>query len=539
MFSPRGPRRRRSTRRQWRQDEDSGSTGTRPTPSVASGVEQRPQSSDNAPELAPLSSEVDAAPLMPPTALQNDGSETEVILRTPLHHNTPMSGVPSPKVQIPDDWSSVYETSSNNEEEYSSPSVSPTPSPQQEHDYLAPKSTVQEEYWSSDGEVESLEGNYQSTYETEKYHRFLNFTFGGCARILTAISKEAGEEVVVKKPFTGYDRKDEFVREIECYKRIQGPCIVEYLDSYQQDSMNHLVMEKMDTDLFKMLKRRPEFTEADRKAIMKMALTGIKTIHDLNYIHFDIKPDNLFFSQEKGLKIGDFGRAAQSYDQKNQNVLYFKNYRPPELFLMEDPVDKKADIWAMGCIHQDLIMRRAMWTKSINESDQYHKIKTLINSKCLRKTKEFDELNELEFAFLASLMELSPQDRATVDEALAHPWFTADPEPTPSQLIPVKKIARRRGLKANESGVKREREEEPEEETEDNPGRKKRPSTASPEPNEDSNVQKSDSCPSSSPEVSTRKRGRDVEEVEDSEEHKDKKTALEGESENAKTTDSD
>lgn len=93
--------------------------------------------------------------------------------------------------------------------------------------------------------------------ETEKYHRFLNFTQGGCARLFTAISKEVrnpcfcvlvyeegvqtGEEVVVKKPFTGYDRAEEFHQEIEAYKKIQGSCIVEYKDSYQHDSIDHLV----------------------------------------------------------------------------------------------------------------------------------------------------------------------------------------------------------------------------------------------------------------------------------------------------------
>lgn len=69
----------------------------------------------------------------------------------------------------------------------------------------------------------------------------------------------------------------------------------------------------MDTDLFKMLKRHSEYSEADRKSMMKMALTGLKVIHDQDYIHFDIKPDNLFFSQSSD---------SHSFDASDLTVLY-------------------------------------------------------------------------------------------------------------------------------------------------------------------------------------------------------------------------
>lgn len=154
MFSPRPSRRRRSSGGQQPPAEDAG---------AASGQEQgRPEAegSDNVQGLS-LPSEIEATLDLPsPAPSKDDGSGVEGISRTP--HNTPMSGVPSPNVQIPDDWSSVLEELLS-DEDCSSPSVSPTPSPKLRASNLESPKPAPQDYWTSDAEVESREGNYQAT----------------------------------------------------------------------------------------------------------------------------------------------------------------------------------------------------------------------------------------------------------------------------------------------------------------------------------------------------------------------------------------
>jgi serine/threonine protein kinase len=36
---------------------------------------------------------------------------------------------------------------------------------------------------------------------------------------------------------------------------------------------------------------------------------GLKHLHDLNIVHLDMKPSNVFITEEGSLKIGDFGMA--------------------------------------------------------------------------------------------------------------------------------------------------------------------------------------------------------------------------------------
>lgn len=155
MFSPRPSRRRRSSGRQQPPAEDAG---------AAAGQEQgRPEAegSVNVQGLS-LPSEIEATLDLPSPAPSNDdGSGVEAISRTP--HNTPMSGVPSPNIQIPEDWSSVLEELPSDEYCSSTPSVSPTPSPPDGRSNLESPKPAPQDYWTSDWEVESRDGNYQST----------------------------------------------------------------------------------------------------------------------------------------------------------------------------------------------------------------------------------------------------------------------------------------------------------------------------------------------------------------------------------------
>jgi serine/threonine protein kinase len=41
----------------------------------------------------------------------------------------------------------------------------------------------------------------------------------------------------------------------------------------------------------------PLFTEAEVSAIMKPVLTGLAPVHEMDYIHRDVKPENLILSE--------------------------------------------------------------------------------------------------------------------------------------------------------------------------------------------------------------------------------------------------
>lgn len=81
-----------------------------------------------------------------------------------------------------------------------------------------------------------------------------------------------------------------------------------------------LVSELLGKDLAKSLKNKDI---NDIKKYVIMALRAVQKLHKCNYIHLDIKHENLVFSDstEKEIKIIDFGMAEYIYNRHNQRNL--------------------------------------------------------------------------------------------------------------------------------------------------------------------------------------------------------------------------
>ena len=91
-------------------------------------------------------------------------------------------------------------------------------------------------------------------------------------------------------------------------------------------------------------------------------MSGLYYIHNNNLIHRDIKPANLFLTDEKVVKIGDFGVSAErkmgggNFHQKIQKetlMIGTPLYMSPEIFAHK-PYGSKVDIYSLGCTFYEL-----------------------------------------------------------------------------------------------------------------------------------------------------------------------------------------
>jgi serine/threonine protein kinase len=111
-------------------------------------------------------------------------------------------------------------------------------------------------------------------------------------------------------------------------------------------------------------------------------LKGIKTIHQANVTHYDIKCDNVMLTLRKpaqdateadiDIAIGDFGTANLFFDEKDEfcpRVLGTECIKSPEMLMVEkhackedDRYDRRkkvgstrlSDIWSAGCLFYEL-----------------------------------------------------------------------------------------------------------------------------------------------------------------------------------------
>ena len=85
-------------------------------------------------------------------------------------------------------------------------------------------------------------------------------------------------------------------------------------------------------------------------------ILAVEQVHNLNYIHRDLKPDNLLLNAKNGVQIGDFvishmfedGEEDPEIDNKNASPLF----SAPETCEAESKSfnGKAVDIWALGIL---------------------------------------------------------------------------------------------------------------------------------------------------------------------------------------------
>jgi serine/threonine kinase 38 len=142
--------------------------------------------------------------------------------------------------------------------------------------------------------------------------------------ILKVIGKGAfGEVMLVKKKDTKellamkrLSKKDMLQKkqtlhvraERDILARSNNPWIVQLLYSFQDENNLYLAMEFLPGgDLMTWLINKEIFTEYQTKFYIAELVLAVESIHKMNYVHRDLKPDNILLDKSGHIKLTDFG----------------------------------------------------------------------------------------------------------------------------------------------------------------------------------------------------------------------------------------
>ena len=81
-------------------------------------------------------------------------------------------------------------------------------------------------------------------------------------------------------------------------------------------------------------------------------------------MHRDLKTSYLLYSNDGCLKVCDFGLARTFTKRKEKNYTNWVVtlwYRAPELLLGSESYNQKIDMWSVGCIFAELILREPLF----------------------------------------------------------------------------------------------------------------------------------------------------------------------------------
>ena len=119
------------------------------------------------------------------------------------------------------------------------------------------------------------------------------------------------------------------------------------------------------------------FTVSEIKTIMLQLFRGVAYLHENWLVHRDIKTTNLLFSHEGQVKIADFGLARKYGEPLPQMTPLVVTlwYRAPELLLGELKYTTAVDVWSLGCIMAELILKKPLF-QGQGEIDQLYQVST-------------------------------------------------------------------------------------------------------------------------------------------------------------------
>ncbi|CAD5220193.1 unnamed protein product [Bursaphelenchus xylophilus] len=132
----------------------------------------------------------------------------------------------------------------------------------------------------------------------------------------------------------------------------------------------------METDLHKVIVSDQVLDQIHIKLFVYQLLRGLKYLHSANIIHRDLKPSNLLVNSNCLLKICDFG-LSRIWNETVQEPMSIEvitmYYRPPELLMENCYYTRSVDIWSVGCIWAELLLRRPLF-QGTTEVEQLDKI---------------------------------------------------------------------------------------------------------------------------------------------------------------------
>jgi mitogen-activated protein kinase 1/3 len=266
------------------------------------------------------------------------------------------------------------------------------------------------------------------------------------------------EQVAVKKIKDAFDDlvdAKRIVREIRLLRHFNHDNIIRIVDLPVPERLDfddiYIVTDLMETDLHKVIYSRQPLSNDHSQYFLYQMLCALKYLHSTSVLHRDLKPSNILLNANCDLKLCDFGLSRGlngELDGDNNLTEYVVTrwYRAPEIMLSCQEYSKAIDVWSLGCIFGEMLLRKPMFPGN----DYIHQLKLITgfigtpsaediwfvaNEKARKFMLGLPSSPPVDLAthfpgadagacdLLRQMLVLDPSARITVDDALAHEYL--------------------------------------------------------------------------------------------------------------------
>ncbi len=152
-----------------------------------------------------------------------------------------------------------------------------------------------------------------------------------------------------------------FFEEGRSLAQISHPSVVSVLNFLRENETVYMVMNYLQGDTLqdfivtaRDMKRDKVFRESSIRSLFDEILRGLRIVHQHKMLHLDIKPANIFITNDNKAVLLDFGAAREVLSKEGNFIrpMYTPGFAAPEMYRREGSLGPWTDIYAIGaCIY--------------------------------------------------------------------------------------------------------------------------------------------------------------------------------------------
>jgi serine/threonine protein kinase len=291
------------------------------------------------------------------------------------------------------------------------------------------------------------------------YHKLDRLGKGTYSVVFKVKHNTTGIEYAAKK-FT-YDSIDDGItsttlRELAALKCCNHPNILKIISIFKTKSYYYAILPCYHRDLKSYWNLLQMPVGSDKllitiKSITYQMLQGLHHIHSRGFIHRDLKPQNILINWDETrldhqVVICDFGLVRRFTCHNDMNSYKTPEiitlwYRPPEIILGDKKYGNVVDMWSIGCIVAELLLKKPLFPGD-SEFDQLMKIFQCMGTPDINS--ELGQFTDYKITFpkwknsfnekitnhdpnvidlMKKMLHMEPSCRISCKEALEHPFF--------------------------------------------------------------------------------------------------------------------
>jgi serine/threonine protein kinase/Tol biopolymer transport system component len=204
---------------------------------------------------------------------------------------------------------------------------------------------------------------------------------GGMGEVYRARDTKLGRDVAVKvlpRLFSADpERLTRFEREARLLASLNHPHIAAIYGFEETAGVHALVLELVEGPTLAERLRRGPLPLAEAVRIARQIADALEAAHERGVVHRDLKPQNIKVKPDGTVKVLDFGLAKATMAAANDSdgspestapldgtregvILGTTGYMSPEQSRGQ-PLDKRTDIWAFGCVFYEMLTGRLLF----------------------------------------------------------------------------------------------------------------------------------------------------------------------------------